>query len=68
MASVGEESPCNAGDMGSVPESGRTPGEGNGNPLQYSGNSHRQRSLAGYSPWICKELDMTEHINLLLTM
>ena len=66
--SVGEESPCSAGDVGSVPESGRTPGEGNGNPLQYSGNSHRQRSLAGYSPWICKELDMNEHINLLLTM
>ena len=30
------ESACNAGDLGSVPESGRCPGEGNGNPLQYS--------------------------------
>ena len=29
-------SACNAGDLGSVPESGRSPGEGNGNPLQYS--------------------------------
>ena len=29
-------SACNAGDMGSVPGSGRSPGEGNGNPLQYS--------------------------------
>ena len=28
--------PANAGDMGSIPESGRSPGEGNGNPLQYS--------------------------------
>ena len=28
--------PANAGDAGSVPESGRYPGEGNGNPLQYS--------------------------------
>ena len=28
---------CNAGDLGSVPGSGRSPGEGNGNPLQYSG-------------------------------
>ena len=29
-------SACNAGDPGSVPGSGRSPGEGNGNPLQYS--------------------------------
>ena len=28
--------PCNAGDLGSIPGSGRSPGEGNGNPLQYS--------------------------------
>ena len=28
--------PANAGDMGSIPESGRSPGEGNGKPLQYS--------------------------------
>ena len=32
----GKESDCNAGDLGSIPESGRSPGEGNGNPLQYS--------------------------------
>ena len=31
-----EESACNAGDLGLIPESGRSPGEGNGNPLQYS--------------------------------
>ena len=30
-------SACNAGDMGSIPGLGRSPGEGNGNPLQYSG-------------------------------
>ena len=35
--SVGKESACNAGDSGSVTGSGRSPGEGNGNPLQYSG-------------------------------
>ena len=29
------DSACNAGDPGSIPESGRHPGEGNGNPLQY---------------------------------
>ena len=31
-----KESACNAGDLGSIPGSGRFPGEGNGNPLQYS--------------------------------
>ena len=30
-----KESACNAGDLGSIPGSGRSPGEGNGNPLQY---------------------------------
>ena len=34
--SVGKESACSAGDLGSIPELGRPPGEGNGNPLQYS--------------------------------
>ena len=33
---IGKESACNAGDAGSVPGSGRSPGEGNDNPLQYS--------------------------------
>ena len=33
----GKESACNTGDVGSIPGSGRSPGEGNGNPLQYSG-------------------------------
>ena len=35
-SSVGKESACNAGDLGSSPGSGRSPGEGHGNPLQYS--------------------------------
>ena len=45
--------PANAGDVGSIPGLGRSPGEGNGNPLQYSclEKSHGQRSLMGYSPW-----------------
>ena len=34
--SVGKESPCNAGDVGLTPGSGRSPGGGHGNPLQYS--------------------------------
>ena len=33
---VGKESACNAGDLGLIPGSGRSSGEGNGNPLQYS--------------------------------
>ena len=50
-SSVVKNPPANAGDAGSIPELGRSPGEGTGNPLQYSGKSHRQRSLVGYSPW-----------------
>ena len=39
----------------------RSPGEGNGNPLQYfPGESHAQRNLMGYSPWRCKESDASE--------
>ena len=48
--SDGEESACNAGDVGSIPGSGRSPGEGNGNPLRIlPKKSHGQRSLASYS-------------------
>ena len=55
--------PANAGDAGEeglIPGSGRSPGEGNGNPFQYSslGNS-RDRSLEGYSPQGRKESDTT---------
>ena len=48
--------PANAGDTGSIPWSGRSPGEGNSNPLQYSchGKFHGQGSLAGYSPCVIK--------------
>ena len=50
--SAGKESACNAGDLGSIPGLGRSPGGGLGNPLEYScqENPHRQRSVAGYSP------------------
>ena len=49
--SDGKESICNAGDWVLIPGSGRSAGEGNDNPLQYSclENPHGQRSLAGYS-------------------
>ena len=66
--SVVKNPPANAGstrDVGSIPGSGRSPGAGNSNPLQYSclENPHGQRSLAGYSPWGYKELDTTEKLN-----
>ena len=38
--SAGKESTCNVGDLGLSPELGRSPGEGNGNPLQFSGLEH----------------------------
>ena len=58
----GKASVYNVGDLGSIPGSGKSPGEGNGNPLQYSclENSMDGRSLVGYSPWGPKDLDMTE--------
>ena len=68
--------PINA-DVGLIPGSGRSPGGGNGKPLQdsYLGNptnrgacgdgggvqSMGQRNLVGYSPWGHKEFGMTEH-------
>ena len=54
-------------DPGSIPGLGKSPGVGNGNPLQDSclGKSHGQRSLVGYSPWGRKESDMTEWLNFL---
>ena len=56
---------ANAVDLGWIPGSGRSPGGGNGNPLQYSclKNPHRQRSLAGYSPWGRKESETTEQLS-----
>ena len=61
VGASGKDLPTSAGDirdMGLIPGSGRSPGGGNGNPLQDRG----QRSLAGYSPWGLKESDTTEAI------
>ena len=54
----------NAGDPGSIPGSGRSPGEGNGNLLQYSclENFHQQRSLVSCGRWGRKESDMIESL------
>ena len=64
------------GDVGSLPESGRSHGEGSGNPLQYFclENPHGQRSLKGYSPWdhkrvrhdlATKHACLVAHLNLI---
>ena len=56
LASVG-----NIRDAGLISGLGRTPGGEHDNPHQYSClESHEQKSLAGYSPFSCKELDKTE--------
>ena len=63
--SDGKESACNAEDLGLILGLGRSPGGGHGNPLQYSclESLQGQRSLAGYSPWGCKELDTAHTIS-----
>ena len=65
----GKELVCNAGDLGSIPVLGRSSGEGNGYPPQYSwpGEFHGQRSPAGYTPWGHKQLDTTEWLTLTLS-
>ena len=70
----GKEPTCDAGDAGSIPGSERSPGEGNGYPLQLEKEMathsstlaqkfHGWRSLVGYSPWGHKESDMTERLH-----
>ena len=56
--SDGKESTCNAEDLGSIPGLGRSPGEGNSYPLQYSDLENSMDCM--YSPWGHKESDMTE--------
>ena len=55
---------CNAGDSGSIPGLGRSPGEGNCNPLQYCclENATDRGALASYNPQGHKESDRTELI------
>ena len=56
----GKESPCNAGDEGSIPGSGRYPGEGNGNPLQYAclGNPMDREAWKATVHGVTKETDI----------
>ena len=56
---AGKESTCNAGDLGSIPGLGISPGEGKGCPLWYSG----LENSTDYIPWDCKESDTTEWLS-----
>ena len=59
-------SACNVGDLGLIPGSGRSPGEGNGNPLQYSCLENPMDGgawWATYHPQGCKESDTTEQLH-----
>ena len=64
--SDGRESACNVGDLALILGSGRFPGGGRGNPLQYSclENPYGQRSLVSYSTWGHKESDTTEQLSI----
>ena len=61
--SAGKESACNGIDLGPISGSGRSPGEGKGHPLQYSGLENSMDC----SPWSYKELNMTEWLSLSLS-
>ena len=60
--SAGKESTCNAGDLDSIPGLGRSPGEGNSYPLQYSGLENSM----DYRPWGHEDSDMTKQLSLSL--
>ena len=58
------ESACNVGESGLIPQSGRSPGGGNGNPTPVflPGEFHGQRSFVSYSPGDHKELHTTKKL------
>ena len=64
--SAGKESICNAGDLGSIPGLERSPGEGKGYPLQYSGLENSMDCIVHGVPK--SELDMTEWLSLHFTL
>ena len=70
MQSHMQESACEPGEPSSVPGLGRSPGEGNGNPLQFSYLEHSMDKGAwqAYSPWGHKESHTTEQLTLSHTL
>ena len=66
---TGKKNPSvNAGDIGSIPGLGRSPGVWQPTPLFLPGECHGQRNLEGYSPKGHKELDMTESLSTQLNV
>ena len=65
--SDGKQSANNKGVLGSIPGLGSSLEERNGNPLHCFclENPHGEKSLVGYSPWGCKETDMSEQLTML---
>ena len=65
VGSVSKDSSCNIGDTGSIPGLGRSPREGNSNPLQYShlGNPMDRRAWRATVHGVTKQSDMTEQLN-----
>ena len=61
---MGKKSAYNLVELGSVPGLGKSPGGGDGNPIQYSclEHPHGERRLVCYSPWSLKESDITERL------
>ena len=66
-SSDSNESACNAGDPGSIPESGRSSGKGNGYPLQYSCLENAMDRGALWAMWGGKESDTTKKLTLSLS-
>ena len=63
--SVGKESACNAGDLGSIPGSGKSPGERDGYPLQYSGLENSvDFTVFGVAKWQTRLSDFHFHLRL----
>ena len=62
VGSDGKESPAKAEDLGSIPGSRRSTGEGNGYPPQYSCLENPMDRGAWQAPWVCKESDVTEQV------